>query len=640
MRSNDLALGPLRFPIGHIAILLFGLCWLSTGLQARPESAVPDSVRAFPDSKRLDWLLDQGIERQNSESDLAISYLKMGEDLALQLDDTLAYMITQKVAARILLMEGIYDESLSAAYKGIRLAKTLNDTARWISLLYWESGAYNELGEYDKSIEVSEGAFQLAKAVGNDVEIPRALNSIGEAYRYKEMWDEAEKNYLEAMDLARRLKATDKAEEEENQLQLLILKNNLSFVELGRKNYAKASEYLDGLKEGRETVTSIPLRLESQLCQVRVWAATDQIGKAEVLALEMVADARQYGYKRYEILYAEWLAEYYKQKSQFEFAFQYFERASELRELLNAGRAKVRVALQDSELENLSLRSENEVLEAQRTAQLWLTIGLAAFLLLIGMVSWLLFRNNRKMRNLNLLLRGQNDRLDQANQEVQGLIGIVAHDLKAPLNKSIMLAEMVRTQPNETEQNEKLLGMIGKVCGDGGNLIQDLLEISSLESEQTQSQPVEVNFVGLVKEALQPFQQNAEKKGIGFHFEMDGAPEKITTDPGLVQRVVDNLVSNALKFTMSGRNVYVTLTEREGFAGIKIQDEGPGIGPEDQKKMFRKFQKLSARPTAGETSNGLGLSIVKSLVDRLSGKLEFESELGQGTEFRIWLPQS
>ncbi|HMZ52238.1 MAG TPA: sensor histidine kinase, partial [Candidatus Sumerlaeota bacterium] len=100
----------------------------------------------------------------------------------------------------------------------------------------------------------------------------------------------------------------------------------------------------------------------------------------------------------------------------------------------------------------------------------------------------------------------------------------------------------------------------------------------------------------------------------------------------------DNLVSNALKFSPKGRIVKVRLTARADGALFEITDQGPGMSAEDKEKMFKKFQRLSARPTAGESSTGLGLAIVHALVGRMRGRIEVESEVGVGTVFRVWLP--
>jgi len=103
-------------------------------------------------------------------------------------------------------------------------------------------------------------------------------------------------------------------------------------------------------------------------------------------------------------------------------------------------------------------------------------------------------------------------------------------------------------------------------------------------------------------------------------------------------RILDNLLTNAMKFSENGKTIHLNIWEENKKIYFSIKDEGPGISEEDQKKMFKKFQKLGAQPTAGESSTGLGLSIIKALVGKLSGQIEVKSQLGKGSEFIIILP--
>src|SRR5690606_19109864 len=104
-------------------------------------------------------------------------------------------------------------------------------------------------------------------------------------------------------------------------------------------------------------------------------------------------------------------------------------------------------------------------------------------------------------------------------------------------------------------------------------------------------------------------------------------------------RIIDNLVSNAIKFSDNNSVVSVTADIQGGKFQIRVKDNGPGFSEEDKRKHFQKVTKLSARPTGGESSNGLGLAIVKTLVDRLDGEIELHSQLRQGSEFVISFPQ-
>jgi signal transduction histidine kinase len=105
-------------------------------------------------------------------------------------------------------------------------------------------------------------------------------------------------------------------------------------------------------------------------------------------------------------------------------------------------------------------------------------------------------------------------------------------------------------------------------------------------------------------------------------------------------QVIDNIISNAVKYSPQEKNITIRLQSRAGVVRVEVQDEGEGISPEDMQKLFGKFVRLSARPTGGEHSTGLGLSIVKKMVEAMSGRVWCESEVGKGATFIVELPTS
>ena len=246
--------------------------------------------------------------------------------------------------------------------------------------------------------------------------------------------------------------------------------------------------------------------------------------------------------------------------------------------------------------------------------------------------------HNQAIAAQNEALRQQNERLEDLNREKDGLISVVAHDLRAPLNRTAALSELVRSAGDLSAEQIRFMEMIQKVNEDGGRLIQDLLEMNSYENNDFLIEKQRVNLGDVVEHSVSGFEKAARAKSIAIHIASPIHPIEAHTDEKLLSRVIDNLLSNAIKFTKSGRNVYISVGKDAHRAQVIIRDEGQGISLEDQKKMFRKFQRLSARPTAGESSTGLGLSIVKTLVDRLDGEIKLQSEVGKGTEIEISLP--
>ena len=118
----------------------------------------------------------------------------------------------------------------------------------------------------------------------------------------------------------------------------------------------------------------------------------------------------------------------------------------------------------------------------------------------------------------------------------------------------------------------------------------------------------------------------------------DAPPLWAIADRGATVQILDNLLSNAVKYSPSGTTVHLETRVSQNRAVVQVRDEGPGISQTDQKKLFRKFTRLSAKPTGGESSTGLGLSIVKRLAEAMNGSVHCESSLGQGTSFCLSLP--
>jgi signal transduction histidine kinase len=140
-----------------------------------------------------------------------------------------------------------------------------------------------------------------------------------------------------------------------------------------------------------------------------------------------------------------------------------------------------------------------------------------------------------------------------------------------------------------------------------------------------------------LKGVLEDHSVNADKKNLHLQFSHTQNPALVLTDSQLLKRVFDNLLSNAIKFSEPGKNIFVDLTEKGKTVLISVRDEGPGIPGDEMKTLFSKYGKTSIRPTAGESSTGLGLSIVKRIMQELNGDVSCQSAFGSGSVFTITL---
>jgi len=231
------------------------------------------------------------------------------------------------------------------------------------------------------------------------------------------------------------------------------------------------------------------------------------------------------------------------------------------------------------------------------------------------------------------------DRLRQLAEDKDELLGILAHDLKNHLGGMKMSAEILYDRARK-HSDARLEQMAGNICTSTHQMlafVQEFLANSAADRDHIlQSEPIWLHQV--TSTAVQDYLEAARRKNITL--EHSGVAEvPVSGDRKALDQVLDNLLSNAIKFSMPGTTIRVTVRSTKfGGASCVVQDEGLGFSEEDKIHMFRRYRRLSARPTAGEPSTGLGLSIVKKLMDDMGGSIHCESRQGHGATFIINLP--
>ena len=250
----------------------------------------------------------------------------------------------------------------------------------------------------------------------------------------------------------------------------------------------------------------------------------------------------------------------------------------------------------------------------------------------------------REIESTNAALQKQNKYLDELNSEKNEFLGIVAHDLKNPL-AAIMLASDTLLRFGDSmpkEQTDKILHQVKTTSLRMKTIVNDLLDINSIESGAMKVNIKQFNPTTIIDNVVQEFSPAAKKKDITIYCDYKGIDISITSDEALFQEIIDNIISNAIKYTPLNGKVYIT-TRLDDSNGVKnfecsVKDSGPGLTDEDKKKLFGKFQRLSAQPTGDEHSTGLGLAIVKRLLDTLGGTIVCDSVFGNGATFTIQIP--
>jgi two-component system, sensor histidine kinase LadS len=245
---------------------------------------------------------------------------------------------------------------------------------------------------------------------------------------------------------------------------------------------------------------------------------------------------------------------------------------------------------------------------------------------------------NEELLQINDTLHTQKSNLVELNHEKDGLMSILVHDLRSPLIKIQGLLDLIQEDSQLSEEQQGFAQMIETICKQSTELIDDILTLNSL-SQNLNRQKTTIDLIEFTQNHLKNFYPIAERKNIIINPQfIDNQLVMINSFKNHLTRILDNLLSNAVKFSNANTQIQVLVGKNEHWAWLEIKDQGQGIKPEERIKLFKKFQKLAARPTAGESSTGLGLAIVKALVDDLKGEIEVQSEWGKGTNFKIFLP--
>lgn len=302
--------------------------------------------------------------------------------------------------------------------------------------------------------------------------------------------------------------------------------------------------------------------------------------------------------------------------------------------------------IQRNSAQNLDIDANDEALIADHSTliQLWLTkyslkatqkvmSSLDSVTSQLGSAFQLLESQNERLINVN-----QN--LVELNNEKNEFLGIVAHDLKNPLASILLGIEMLqRYQDRMTaDQQHKKYGDMISTTRRMQAIITNLLDVNAIDTGKVTLTPVKFNFTDAVHAVVEDYKDRAKEKGIVLHFESEVAGIFAFADNNASVQILDNLVSNAVKYSPLNKNVWITVKNVDSNARCVVKDEGPGLSEEDKKKLFGKYARLSAKPTGGEHSTGLGLSIVKKLAEAMNGNVWCESELGQGATFFLELP--
>jgi signal transduction histidine kinase len=231
----------------------------------------------------------------------------------------------------------------------------------------------------------------------------------------------------------------------------------------------------------------------------------------------------------------------------------------------------------------------------------------------------------------------QNEQLLEADRVKDEFVALISHDLRTPLTSIMGYLELTLDDGNLTEEQRGYLDIVDRNADRLLRLVNDLLFVARLEAGQLDLNPGELDLGAVVRQSVREAEPRAAAGGIELTCEASYVPA-VQADRGRMFQLMDNLVSNAIKFTPAGGDVRVSLTPVNGVVRLEVRDTGIGIGSAEQRRLFERFFRAATASDRQIPGTGLGLYIARAIVEAHGGSISVRSELGEGTSFRVELP--
>jgi signal transduction histidine kinase len=221
-------------------------------------------------------------------------------------------------------------------------------------------------------------------------------------------------------------------------------------------------------------------------------------------------------------------------------------------------------------------------------------------------------------------------------------LSMISHELRTPLSiiKEGVDGILDQLVGPVTPEQQKYLTTVKNNIDRLARIVNQTLDISRIEAGKLIARPAALDLREIVNEAVERFGGKAKEKEIELGALLINRPITAYADPDMLRQVLDNLLGNALKFTGNGGRISVDAAKKGKEIAVSVVDNGMGMTKEDQSRIFKRFVQLVRIPGAGEKGTGLGLVIVKSLVEAQGGRIWVESEPGKGSKFTFTIPQA
>lgn len=528
---------------------------------------------------------------------------------------------------------GDYKTAISFYLRTLTQARSLRIREYEIAALSDLAIVYSEIKQPLKAKDVYLQSLNLSLQFGEIHNIITSYTNIGAIYNQLSQPDSALFYLTRALEMSNSKKDSSS---------LSVIYNNTGNVYFRKKEYPAALRYFHLNKRLHEEEKQKSSLWYDNLNIADTHLESGSNDSAMLYANVAMEIATQLNSKQKEADTHSLLARLFAKTGQFEKAYEHQSKWYSLDTALvnqasnqTIAEMQERFNARDRDIQNQLLMAEIEKANLSNKNLSILVVAAALISLLVGITLLLVKRTNRKLKEVNQQIQRQKEKLAELNQEKNSLIGIVSHDLGAPLSSISMWTNLIEQEADLTHEQKKALERIRSSAANGEKLIRRILEVERYGTAGKQIDLEETDVAAFLCHLVQEFMHTADMKNINLLGPVTSSGIFLLTDQDMLRRIIENLVGNAIKFTPPGKSVRVELFDRNSSIDLMIEDEGPGVPENERQLLFTSYSQLTARPTGGESSSGLGLSIVKRLLNELNGMIRYEEVQHGGSRFIV-----
>jgi signal transduction histidine kinase len=575
--------------------------------------------------------------------------------------------------------------------EAIKIYEEFNDSLSLIKVFNSQAINHQMKGNVDLAFETFLRSLDYAKKIGDKPTILNTLINIGVMYDNNQDLEKCLKYYYEALQYADdadkaslallqsyiaevylTLKNNEKAEEylknavknsklSNDTNSLIWAYSSLGKIELDKKNFSVAEKYF---KESLSLAQKTEFKLEiiHALTDLgKFYNSINNFSQAEKNLNEALRLGNEINsLSDLNLIYGELSSLYYK-KQEFKRAYDYHEKyklySDSLFVLSNSEKLlelQTKQELRQKERETELLVNENELQKKIISSQKIIALVISLLAIVSIIFVWVLLRNRNKILQAKDLLIKKNEEIEnnrieisEKNEVLAGLnatkdkfFSIIAHDLRNPIAAFVNISELLELEYDRMSDDDKI-EIINQMNSSSKNLmmlLENLLTWARLSNNKIDVYPENLLIKDVLESAIHPYLQSAQNKKIKINIDVpDGLT--IDTDRFILQTIVGNLVNNAIKFSNQHSEINVSLLTVNGTHNLVVKDHGIGIEESQLRNIFLLGKISTGRGTLGEGGTGLGLVLVKELVEKLNWNIEVRSKGNAGSEFIVIIPK-